>query len=86
MRIKMTADAATELEEMGFDAVDICKKIADRIMSEYPPKYAQDTADNISIYHLELSWIRDNINEEITILTRQEAKELDNLDITILLN
>lgn len=79
--IKVTTAAAKALQGVASDPQQAFTDMAEAIEKKCLPKYAIDTADNITFCGIALSWIRDNEKGEILFLTREEGAAADKLTL-----
>ena len=79
--VKATDAAVKALQGVASNLQQAFTDMAEEVEKKCLPKYAIDSADNITFCGIELSWIRDNEKGEILFLTRQEAKAADRLTL-----
>ena len=76
--IRVTETAMRELKSVASDVYLLLDDIVAEI-GTMPMKYAVDSADNLSVCGVDLSWIKDNRSGRITIITREEALHFDRI-------
>lgn len=76
--VKVTETVNRELKAVASDIYLLLGDIVAEI-SKMPPKFLVDTADNLAVCGIDLSWIRENQTGTLTIMTRQEALYLDRI-------